>query len=84
MSVWDRRKEILYGNRLVDEVSQNNLTPELEVYGTECMLWRLSVIYLFIYLFIYMQYMQSYSDITHICRAYSLIEGCMQLQWYYT
>ena len=36
MSVWDRRKEILYGNGLVVEVSQNNPTPECEVNGTEC------------------------------------------------
>ena len=36
MSVWDRRKEILYGNGLVAEVSQNNSTPECEVNGTKC------------------------------------------------
>ena len=36
MSVWDRRKEILYGNGLVVKVNQNNPTPECEVYGTEC------------------------------------------------
>ena len=36
MSVWDRRKEILYGNGLVVEVGQNNPTPECEVNGTEC------------------------------------------------
>ena len=36
MSVWDRRKEILYGNGLVGNVSQNNPTPECEVNGTEC------------------------------------------------
>ena len=35
MSVWDRRKEILYGNEIVAEVSQNNPTPECEVNGTE-------------------------------------------------
>ena len=34
MSVWDRRKEILYGDGLVGEVIQNNLTPECEVNGT--------------------------------------------------
>ena len=28
MSVWDRDKESLYGNGPVDEVSQNNPTPE--------------------------------------------------------
>ena len=31
MSVWDRRKEILYGNGLAVEVNQNNPTPECEV-----------------------------------------------------
>ena len=36
MSVWDRRKEILYGNGLVGDVNQNNPTPECEVNGTEC------------------------------------------------
>ena len=36
MSVWDRRKEILYGNGSVGEVIQNNPTPECEVSGTEC------------------------------------------------
>ena len=36
MSVWDRRKEILYGNGLVGEVNQNNLTAEYEVNGTKC------------------------------------------------
>ena len=36
MSVRDRRKEILYGNGLVDNVNQNNPTPECEVIGTEC------------------------------------------------
>ena len=36
MSVWDRRKEILYGNGLVGEVNRNNPTPECEVNGTEC------------------------------------------------
>ena len=40
MSVWDRRKDILYGNGLVGEVNQNNPnrnnpTPECEVSGTE-------------------------------------------------
>ena len=35
MSVWDRRKEILHGNRLVVEVNQNNPTLEYEVNGTE-------------------------------------------------
>ena len=33
---FNRRKEILYGNGSVGEVSQNNLTPECEVTGTEC------------------------------------------------
>ena len=36
LSVWDRRKEILYGNGLLVEVSQNNPTPECKVNGTEC------------------------------------------------
>ena len=36
MSFWDRRKEILYGNGLVGEVTWNNPTPECEVDGTEC------------------------------------------------
>ena len=36
MSVWDRRKEILYGNGSLGEVSQNNPTQECEVNGTEC------------------------------------------------
>ena len=35
MSVWDRRKEILYGNGSLGEVSQNNPTQECEVNGTE-------------------------------------------------
>ena len=35
MSVWDRRKENLYGNGLVGEVIQNNPTPESEVNGAE-------------------------------------------------
>ena len=36
MSVWERRKEILYGNGPPIEVSQNNPTPECEVNGTRC------------------------------------------------
>ena len=36
MSVWDRRKEILYRNGLVGEVNCNSPTPEYEVNGTEC------------------------------------------------
>ena len=36
MSVWDRRREILYGNGLVVEVNQNNPSPECEVNGTKC------------------------------------------------
>ena len=35
-SVWDRRKELLYGNGSIGEVGQNNTTPECEVNGTEC------------------------------------------------
>ena len=36
MLVWDRMKEILYCNRSVGEVIQNNPTPECEVNGTMC------------------------------------------------
>ena len=36
MSVWNRRKEILYGDGLVGEVNRNNPTHECEVNGTEC------------------------------------------------
>ena len=36
MSVWDRRKEILYGSGSIAEVSQDNLTPECKVNGNEC------------------------------------------------
>ena len=36
LSVWDRRKEILYGNGRVYRVSQDNSTQECEVNGTEC------------------------------------------------
>ena len=36
MSVWDRRKETLYGKGLVGEVNRNNPTPESEVNVTEC------------------------------------------------
>ena len=35
MSVWDRRKEILYGNGSVGEVSRTSSTPECEVNSTE-------------------------------------------------
>ena len=35
MSVWDRRKEILYGNWSVGDVIENNPTPECEVNDTE-------------------------------------------------
>ena len=35
MSVWNRRKEILYGSGSIGEVSQNNPTPECEVNGNE-------------------------------------------------
>ena len=34
MTVWDRRKEILYDSGSVDEVSQNNPTPECDVNGS--------------------------------------------------
>ena len=34
--VWDRRKEILYGNGSGCEANQANPTPECEVNGTEC------------------------------------------------
>ena len=36
MSVWDRRKEILYGNGLVVKINQNNPTLECKVNDTEC------------------------------------------------
>ena len=36
MSVWDRRKEILYRNGSIGKVSQNNPTLEYEVNGTGC------------------------------------------------
>ena len=36
MSVWNRRKEILYDNGLVVEVNRSNPTLECEVDGTEC------------------------------------------------
>ena len=36
MSVWDRRKEILYGNRSIGDVSQNNPTPGRVVNSTGC------------------------------------------------
>ena len=36
MSVWDRRKEILYGNGSKGKVSKNNLTPGCVVNGTGC------------------------------------------------
>ena len=36
MSVWDRRKEILYDNASIGEVSQNNPTPGCMVNGSGC------------------------------------------------
>ena len=36
VSVWDRRKEIIYGTGSVVEVSQKNPTPECEVNDTKC------------------------------------------------
>ena len=36
MSVWDRRKEILYSNGSIGEIGQNNPTLQLEINGTEC------------------------------------------------
>ena len=36
MSVWNRRKEILYVNRSVGKVIRNKPTPECDVNGTEC------------------------------------------------
>ena len=36
MSVWERRKESLYGNSLVGEVNRNNPTPKCKVSGTAC------------------------------------------------
>ena len=35
MSVWDRRKKILYGIGVLIEVNRNNATPECEVNGTQ-------------------------------------------------
>ena len=36
MLVWDRRKEILYGNGSIGEVGQNIPTPGCVVNGTGC------------------------------------------------
>ena len=36
MSVWSRRKEILFGNGSIGDVGQNNPTPACEVNDTEC------------------------------------------------
>ena len=36
MSVWDRRKEIIYDNGLVGEVNRSNLSSECEVTGIQC------------------------------------------------
>ena len=36
MSVWDWRKEILYGGGSACVVSQSNPTPEYEADGIEC------------------------------------------------
>ena len=36
MSVWDRRKETLYGSGLVQVVGQANPTPEYEANGIHC------------------------------------------------
>ena len=36
ISVWDKRKDILYGNGSVVEFNQNNPTAECEVNGTKC------------------------------------------------
>ena len=37
LSVWDRRKEILYGKGSSNYVSQTNPTPECKVNGTSAM-----------------------------------------------
>ena len=50
VSVWNRRKEILYSNGSACRTQQSNPTPECVVNSTEC---RLSASDLFIYLFIY-------------------------------
>ena len=36
MSVWNKRKEILYGNGPACGASQTNPTPECEANGIEC------------------------------------------------
>ena len=36
LPVWDKKKEILYGNGSTDYVSQTNPTPECEVNDTKC------------------------------------------------
>ena len=36
VSVWDRRKKILYGNGSACTARQNNSTPECVVKGTKC------------------------------------------------
>ena len=53
MSVWDGRKEILYGDGSKGKVSQTNPTPECGVNGTERYDGWSWVIYLFIVLIHY-------------------------------
>ena len=36
MLIWERRKEILYGDGLAGDVSQNNPTPECKANGSNC------------------------------------------------
>ena len=76
MSVWDRRKEILYGNGSIGEVSQNNPTPGCVVNGTGCYDSWLWVFY-FIYFYRRLQsprarqnYMTPYScHLRHVLKA---------------
>ena len=53
MSVWDRRKEILYGNGSVGEVRQSIPLQSVRSMALSAMTFEKSVIYLFIYLTIY-------------------------------
>ena len=49
MSVWDRRKEILYGNGSVGEVRQSTPLQSVRSMGLSAMMVEQRVIYLFIY-----------------------------------
>ena len=52
VSIWDRRKQLLYVSGSAFMTRQNNPTPECVVNGTECY-DSLSMSDLFIYLFVY-------------------------------